>query len=309
MIEHDMSTFWHWWVVILTLANIAGIYWLIRWTSKHRPGEVAEGLETGHSWDGLSEFNNPLPRWWLYMFYLTIVFSLIYLVLYPGLGRYAGILNWTQNAQYAGEIERADARYQPIFQAMAQQSHEQLIADENAMRTGQRLYLNYCATCHGSDAGGAYGFPNLANGVWQWGSSAQEIQHVIAHGVNHAADPQTRRGQMPGFATSLDDAALNEVTHYVLQLAGRPDADARLAQAGQTRYMMFCAGCHGAEGKGMPFMGATNFTANAWVYGGSAGAVRASIAEGRMGIMPGFGDLLGEERTKVLSAYVYGLGK
>lgn len=320
MNEHDMSTFWHWWVVILTLANIAGIYWLIRWTAKKRPGEVAEGVETGHSWDGLSEFNNPLPRWWLYMFYLTIVFALIYLVLYPGLGRYSGMLGWSSgnelnatNSQYQREMDRAEGRYGPIFQAMAARSLADLAGDEQALRTGQRLYLNYCSTCHGSDAGGAYAFPNLANGVWQWVSTdaqgnpnEQELIRVIAHGINNTGNPQTRMGAMPGYSW-MDAATLDQVTHYVLQLSGRPDANPQLAAQGQ-QHFMGCIGCHGMDGRGNPMMGGPNLTENVWLYGGSFAAIRASIAEGRQGMMPGFADLIGDDRVKVLSAYVYSLG-
>ncbi len=305
MNEHDMSTFWHWWVVILTLANIAGIYWLIRWTAKKRPGEAAEGAETGHTWDGLSEFNNPLPRWWLYMFYLTIVFGLIYLVLYPGLGRFAGILGWhsgnmlnVEESQYTREMQRAEERYQPIFAAMAQRDIATLARDPDALTTGRRLYLNYCSTCHGSDAGGATGFPSLINGVWQWGGTPSAIRTSIAQG---------RQANMPGFGASLGADGVEEVAHYVLQLSGRADADAAKAEAGQARYQMFCAGCHGMDGSGMAMLGAPPLTENAWVYGGSLAAIKYTIENGRAGVMPAFEELLGEERVHVLSAYIYSL--
>lgn len=305
MMENEMSTFWHWWVVVLTLANIAGIYWLIRWTSKKRPGEVAQGAETGHSWDGLTEYNNPLPRWWLYMFYITIVFALVYLVLYPGLGRFGGLLGWhsgneldVENSQYQKEMARADARYQPVYTAWAEQDIDSLASDFDALTTGRRLYLNYCSTCHGSDAGGATGFPNLADGVWQWGGTPADIKHTLLKG---------RQANMPGFEQLLGDEGVSNVAQYVLQLAGRSDADAAMAQQGQPQYMMFCSGCHGADGKGMPMLGAPNLTANAWVYGGSVGAIETTIRQGRAGVMPAFGELLGEDRVHVLSAYVYSL--
>ncbi len=307
MIENDMSTFWHWWVVVLTLANIAGIYWLIRWTSKKRPGEVAQGAETGHSWDGLTEYNNPLPRWWLYMFYITIVFALIYLVLYPGLGRFGGLLGWhsgnelnVENSQYQKEMARADARYQPVYTAWAEQDIDSLSRDFDALTTGRRLYLNYCSTCHGSDAGGATGFPSLANGVWQWGGAPAEIKHTLLNG---------RQANMPGFEQMLGDEGVSNVAQYVLQLAGRSDADAAMAEQGQPQYMTYCSGCHGAEGKGMAMLGAPNLTANAWVYGGSVGAIETTIRQGRAGVMPAFGELLGEDRVHVLSAYVYSLDR
>jgi cytochrome c oxidase cbb3-type subunit III len=305
MNEHDMSTFWHWWVVILTLANIAGIYWLIRWTSKKRPGEAAEGAETGHSWDGLTEFNNPLPRWWLWMFYITIVFALIYLVLYPGLGRFAGVLGWhsgnmlnVEDSQYHREMQRAEDRYQPIFTAMANRDISSLARDANAVTTGRRLYLNYCSTCHGSDAGGARGFPNLADGVWQWGGTPDAIKTSIAKG---------RKANMPGFGPSLGEEGVEQVAHYVLQMSGRADADRALAEEGQQKYNMFCSGCHGADGGGMAMLGAPPLTENAWVYGGSLAAIKETIQQGRAGVMPAFQELLGEERVHVLSAYVYSL--
>lgn len=305
MNEHDMSTFWHWWVVILTLANIAGIYWLIRWTSKKRPGEAAEGAETGHSWDGLTEFNNPLPRWWLWMFYITIVFALIYLVLYPGLGRFAGILGWhsgnmlnVEDSQYHREMQRAEERYQPIFTAMADMEIASLARDADAVTTGRRLYLNYCSTCHGSDAGGARGFPSLVNGVWQWGGTPDAIKTSIAKG---------RQANMPGFGPSLGEAGVEQVAHYVLQMSGRTDADSALAEAGQPKYNMFCSGCHGADGAGMAMLGAPSLTENAWIYGGSITAIKETITQGRAGVMPAFEELLGEERVHVLSAYIYSL--
>ncbi len=305
MNEYDMSTFWHWWVVVLTLANIAGIYWLIRWTAKKRPGEVAEGSETGHSWDGLSEFNNPLPRWWLYMFYFTIVFALIYLVLYPGLGRFAGMLGWhsgnmlnVEDSQYMQERQRAEERFGPIFAAMAEQPIPVLAEDSDALATGRRLYLNYCSTCHGSDARGASGFPNLANDFWQWGGTPSAIQTSIAQG---------RQANMPGFGDSLGEEGVEEVAHYVLQLSGRPDADEARAEAGQARYQMFCAGCHGQDGGGMEMLGAPALTENVWTYGGSLAAIKHTIEQGRAGVMPGFQELLGEERVHVLSAYIYSL--
>ena len=316
MNEHDMTTFWHWWIVILTLANIAGIYWLIRWTSKKRYGEVPEGAEMGHSWDGVVELNTPLPRWWLYMFYLTIVFAIIYLLLYPGLGQFQGFLGWSsgnmlnlEDSQYIREQQRAEERYGQIFASMAERSMTSLSQDFDALTTGRRLYLNYCSTCHGSDAGGAMGFPNLRNGVWQWGGEPNAIKHTILHGINYDGSAQTRRGEMPGMGAALGDEGVENVAHYVLQLSGRPDADAEKADAGAQQYAMFCAGCHGPDGTGMTIMGAPDLTANVWTYGGSLGAIKESIAVGRKGMMPGFGAFLGEDRVHVLSAYIYSLNR
>jgi cytochrome c oxidase cbb3-type subunit III len=301
MTEHDMSTFWHWWVVVLTVANIAAIFWLIRWTSKRRPGEVAQGEVTGHVWDeNLSEYNNPLPRWWLWMFYLTIAFSVIYLVLYPGLGRFAGFLGWTSEGMYHHEVERAESRFGPIYAAYAETAVPTLAEDEDALRTGQRLFLNYCSTCHGSDARGAPGFPDLTDGQWQWGSSPEAIHQTILNG---------RRGVMPAMGAAVGEDGVEQLTHYVLSLSGRNDANVELAELGQPRFAAMCAACHGAEGKGNAALGAPDLTNNIWTYGGSAGVIARTIREGRQGEMPAFGDFLGEDRVHVLAAYVYSLSE
>ncbi|WP_018232507.1 cytochrome-c oxidase, cbb3-type subunit III [Thioalkalivibrio thiocyanodenitrificans] len=301
MTEHDMSAFWHWWVVLLTVANIAAIFWLIRWTSKRRPGEAAQGEVTGHVWDeNLSEYNNPLPRWWLWMFYLTIAFSIIYLALFPGLGRFAGFLGWTSEGRYDQEVARAESRFGPIFAAYADREVPALAQDHEALQTGQRLFLNYCSTCHGSDARGAPGFPNLTDAQWQWGGSADAIRQTIIDG---------RQAVMPALGDALGADGVQQVTHYVLSLAGRADADAALAEQGQPLFATMCAACHGTEGKGTPALGAPDLTNNIWVYGGSAGIISRTIREGRQGVMPGFGDFLGEDRAHVLAAYVYSLAE
>lgn len=299
MTEHDMSSFWHWWIIALTLLNIAGMVWLLHWTRKRRPGEVAQGQQTGHVWDGdLSEYNNPLPRWWLWMFYLTIAFALAYLVLYPGLGRFAGVLGWSSVGQFEAEVSRAEERFGPLFAAYAERPIPELATDAQALVTGQRLYLNYCSTCHGVDAQGAPGFPNLANGMWQWGATPEAIKVSILDG---------RQGIMPAMGMALGDAGTLQVAHYVLSLSGRTDADHELATQGQAGFQMMCAACHGREGEGISALGAPDLRQNVWLYGGSIGAIQKTINEGRHGIMPPFRDFLGEDRVHVLAAYIYSL--
>ncbi|MDX9766842.1 MAG: cytochrome-c oxidase, cbb3-type subunit III [Ectothiorhodospiraceae bacterium] len=297
-----MSLFWHLWVVVLTLGNIAGIYWLIRWTSKRRPGEVAEGAEMEHVWDGdLRDYNNPLPRWWLWMFYGTIVFALGYLTLFPGLGRFEGWLGWTQENQWEREVQRAEAQYGPIYANYAKQDVAALAANPEAVKTGRRLFLNYCATCHGSDARGARGFPNLTDGEWQWGGEPDTIKQTVLHG---------RQAIMPvrGLTGTLTDAEVDEVVHHVLSLSGR-DADAGKAAAGQALFMAQCMACHGPEGKGNPMLGAPDLTNDIWLYGGGVEDIRKTISQGRQGLMPNFSDFLGEERVHLLAAYVYSLSQ
>ncbi|MDD3517749.1 MAG: cytochrome-c oxidase, cbb3-type subunit III [Chromatiales bacterium] len=297
-----MSLFWHLWVVVLTLGNIAGIYWLIRWTSKRRPGEVAEGAEMEHVWDGdLRDYNNPLPRWWLWMFYGTIVFALGYLTLFPGLGRFEGWLGWTQENQWEREVQRAEAQYGPIYANYAKQDVAALAANPEAVKTGRRLFLNYCASCHGSDARGARGFPNLTDGEWQWGGEPDTIKQTVLHG---------RQAIMPvrGLTGTLTDAEVDEVVHHVLSLSGR-DADAGKAAAGQALFMAQCMACHGPEGKGNPMLGAPDLTNDIWLYGGGVEDIRKTISQGRQGLMPNFSDFLGEERVHLLAAYVYSLSQ
>lgn len=296
-----MSSFWSWFVTIVTLANILACWWLIRWTAKPREGEAAIGDTTGHTWDDgkLADLNNPMPRWWLWMFYGTIIFGLIYLALYPGLGNYQGLLGWTQENQYEREVASAEERYGPIFAAYAERPVEELIEDAEAMRVGRRLFASYCAQCHGSDAQGGIGFPNLTDGAWQWGGEPEQIMTTLMQG---------RNAVMPALGAALgDDDTIDAVVQYVMSLSGAvspPPGD-----VGQTSYQQVCAACHGPEGKGNPALGAPNLTDGVWLYGGSRGAIRHAIVQGRNGVMPGFADFLGEDRLHVLTAYVYSLSR
>lgn len=293
-----MSSFWSGYVAIITVANILACLWLIKWASKRHNNEAAEGDVTGHKWDGdLEEFNNPLPRWWLWLFYLTIVFGLVYIALYPGLGGYAGKLGWSQTEQYKEEIKQANATYDPIFEAFAKQDIASLAKDENAVKVGQRLFLNYCATCHASDAGGAKGFPNLRDKDWLWGGSASAIKTSILDG---------RMGVMPPWEAVLQTSGVENVTQYVLSMSDRQH-DAEKAAAGKTQFATFCAACHGANGKGNQALGAPDLTDKTWLYGGSTGAIAQSIAKGRTGVMPAHRGFLGENKSHVLAAYIYSL--
>jgi cytochrome c oxidase cbb3-type subunit 3 len=294
------SDFWSWWIIVLTLGNIAFCWWLIVWTTKKRSGEAATGDVTGHTWDeSLQEYNNPLPRWWLWMFYITMIFGVIYLLLYPGLGKFPGLLGWTGSGQYEREMERAEALYGPIFAAYASRDIEDLARDAEAVQVGQRLFTNYCATCHGADAGGGIGFPSLRNDDWLWGGTPAAIKTSILDG---------RMGIMPPWQAALGDQGVDEVTAYVLALNGRA-ADPRMAEAGQVHFQTMCAACHMPDGSGQHALGAPNLTNNIWLYGGSPGAIRQSIAQGRRGNMPAHRDFLGEDKAHVLAAYIYSLSQ
>ncbi len=293
-----MSNFLHWFVIIISVGSFLGCVWLIWWSSRPRKGEAAMGEETGHVWDGdLAEYNNPLPRWWLWLFYISIVVGLGYMVFYPALGNFAGSGNWTQLKQYEEEMQRADEKYGAIFSEYAKQPIEKLAADTTAMKTGQRLFINNCSTCHGSDAGGAIGFPSLKDRDWLYGSSPEIIKTSILGG---------RNGNMPPMAAALGgEQGVDEVAHYVMSLSGAP-ADTDKARAGKSKFVV-CAGCHGLEGKGNQAIGAPNLTDDIWLYRGSIGAIKKAINEGRVGVMPAQKDILGDQKVHLIAAYVYSL--
>ncbi|MGB0713473.1 MAG: cytochrome-c oxidase, cbb3-type subunit III [Gammaproteobacteria bacterium] len=288
------------WVILIgTIGGILGMAFLAASNSSAAP-QAKEGESMGHVWDEtLEELNNPLPRWWLMMFYITIVFGVIYLALYPGLATYAGVLGWSSKGQYETEIEAADANYAPLFDNYLKQDPQALAANADAMRTGERLFVNYCSVCHGSDARGAKGFPNLRDSDWLYGGSAAQIKHSILLG---------RNGVMPAWGGPLGgEKGVDEMTHYVMSLSGR-EVDEAKAAAAKPKFAM-CAGCHGADGKGNPALGAPNLTDNVWLYGGSPKAIAKSIAEGRQGKMPAHKEFLGEAKSHVLAAYVYSLSQ
>jgi cytochrome c oxidase cbb3-type subunit 3 len=252
----------------------------------------------GHGWDGdLEELNNPLPRWWLNLFYLTLVFGLVYLLLYPGLGVYQGLLGWSQTGEYEREVAAADARFNPLYEKYRGEDLRVLAADREAMKTGERLYMNYCTGCHGSDARGAPGFPNLRDADWQWGGAPAAIKASILDG---------RSGVMPPWGAALGPEGVLNVAEHVLSLSGRK-VNADTAAAGREKYKQLCVACHGADGKGNPALGAPNLTDPIWLYGGSQRAVMESIEKGRSGRMPAHREFLGEARVHLIAAYVYSL--
>jgi cytochrome c oxidase cbb3-type subunit 3 len=289
-------------ISVPTLVNIAAVLWLLWWTSRRR-GEAgkadhAPAETTGHVWDGdLTEYNKPLPRWWLGLFIATVIFGLVYLALYPGLGNYAGAKRWTQEGQHRAQSEKADALLARALAPFENASIETLMQDPDAIRRGRNVFLNNCAGCHGSDGRGAPGFPNLADDDWLWGNAPETVLASIQQG---------RMGVMPAWAPVLGAAGVEDTLAYVMSLSGRKLPAGNVA-AGKQRFAEVCSACHGADGRGNPLLGAPNLTDNVWLYGGSVAAVRDSIAKGRQGQMPAHGDLLGETRTKLLAAYVLSL--
>jgi len=296
-----MSSFWSNYIIILTTLNVVGCLWLIRWASKKRPGDVKEGEVMGHVWDdNLAELNNPMPRWWLWMFYISIIFAVGYTFLYPALGNIKGSLNWSQTAQYDEEIAQANKKYGPLFAKYAATPIADLAKDQKANAMGQRLFLTYCSTCHGSDAKGARGFPNLTDKDWLYGDAPEVIKTSILNG---------RGGVMPAMGAALGGAkGVDEVANYVMSLSGRK-VDAVKAKAGKAKFATMCAACHQASGKGNMAIGSANLTDNIWLYGGSAGVIKQTITNGRNGHMPAHKNFLGEDKVHLLAAYVYSLSQ
>ncbi len=286
-------------IVVLTLANIAGALWLLWWT-RRSPGETASGgATTGHVWDeDLRELNNPLPRWWLWLFIITVVFGGAYLTLYPGLGEYRGTLGWSARAEHDAEARANAARIERTLAPYAPRAVGDLAQDAAALNVGRNLFLNNCAACHGSDGGGAPGFPNLTDTDWLWGGEPEMVVATISNG---------RIGVMPAWGEVLGPRGVDDVLAYVFSLHGRtlPSGDAR---TGAVKFAELCAACHGGDGRGMVALGAPNLTDGIWLHGGAVATVRQTIEKGRMGAMPAHAPRLGETRVKLLAAYVLSLG-
>ena len=287
-------------IIVFTAANIAGCLWLLWWT-RRSPGEGASTEHTtGHVWDeDLRELNNPLPRWWLWLFIITVVFGVVYFVLYPGLGTWKGTLNWTSRTEHEAQSQINAARIEQTLAPYASRSVQELTANASALNIGRNLFLNNCATCHGSDGGGAPGFPNLGDNDWLYGGDADTVVASISNG---------RTGVMPPWGEVLGARGVEDMLSYVLSLSGRK-LEAGDPRAGGAKYAELCAACHGPDAHGNPAMGAPNLTDAVWLHGGSLAAVRESIDKGRNGAMPAHVARLGETRIKLLAAYVLSLGR
>ena len=292
-----MTSFWSGWIIILTTACLVLTTWLL---FAHRSKKQDNTDQTtGHSYDGIVEYDNPLPAWWFYMFVGTIIFSIIYLAAYPGMGSYKGFLNWTATGQYESEVQKAKETYGPIFAKFASMPIEEVAKDPQALKMGQRIFANNCAVCHGSDASGGQGYPNLTDADWLYGGNPETIKMSITSG---------RTGMMPakGVKPDMTDQEVNDVVQYVLTLSGR-GKDEEASKRGQALFQVACMACHGPEGKGNQMLGAPNLTDNVWLYGGSPLRIKESIIKGRMGKMPAHQELLSSDKIHILSAYIYSL--
>ena len=293
------SDFWSYYVAVITVVSIVACA-VPLWPkgSRRAPGQQAGTM--GHVWDeSLEEYNNPLPNWWRWLYYITIVFGLVYLLLYPGLGKFAGTYKWTSTGQYESEQARAAERYGPLFAKFSSMDIPAVAGDPQAREIGQRLFLNYCAQCHASDAHGSRGFPNLADNDWLYGGDPATIKATIVNG---------RNGIMPPLGPVLGDKGVKDTAHYVLALSGLTH-DSLLAAKGKELFAANCVACHGADGKGNAALGAPNLTDKVWLYGGGETTIAETIRAGRNNKMPAWGDFLGDAKAHVLAAYVWGLSQ
>ena len=296
-----LSSFWNWYVIIITILTILACFWILQWTKgiSNRDEDGGTGT-TGHVWDeDLVELNNPLPRWWLQLFYITIGFSLLYMALFGGMGNIAGVLGWSQAGQYEAEVQAANTAQEAIYVRYRELDNHALINDPEANATGQRLYANSCAMCHGSDARGARGFPNLTDNDWLYGDSFDTILQSISNG---------RTGAMPVMVGALDDKAIDELVVFIQSISAQK-ADDAMAAAGKKNFDMLCAACHGADGGGNQALGAARLNDDIWLYGGEPETIRKTIIEGRNGNMPAHKDLLSEDRRRLVAAYILSLSK
>jgi cytochrome c oxidase cbb3-type subunit III len=292
-----MSGAWSIYVILLTLLTVGGSVWLLAMTAK-KPSVQKEAETTGHVWDGdLAEYNNPLPRWWLWLFVGSVVFAAIYLVLYPGFGANSGTLGWSSAGQLRAEQQKYDEIARQTYAKYAALSVADLARNPEAVNLGRNIFANNCAACHGTDARGAVGFPNLTDASWQWGGEADQIYTTILNG---------RIAAMPSWSAVLGVEGTPQVVAYVRSLSGLGH-NAAEAAAGKPRYEQICVACHGVDGKGNIALGAPDLTDTAWLYGSSEKVITETLTKGRNGQMPAHAPLLGADAVKIVAGYVYSL--
>jgi cytochrome c oxidase cbb3-type subunit 3 len=298
-----MNSAWSWFVIAFTVLNLFGIAWLLWWTAKRRPGDP-KPEDTSHYWDGdITEYNKPMPRWWINGFFLAIAFGIGYLLWYGGLGTYAGFGKWSSQGEHALDKAAADARLEETFAAYRDKPLPELARNPQAMELGRSIFANTCATCHGSSAKGATGYPNLTDDIWHWGGSPERVLQTVLDG---------REGVMPPWGTVLTGMGGENAVDYVIAYvrALKDPALVRnnyMAAQGKQLYDGVCVACHGVDGKGNPEMGAPDLTDDYWLYGDGSAALRKTIVDGRHGTMPAHRALLGETRARLVAAWVWSL--
>lgn len=292
-----INSFWSFYVMGITVFAVAACF-LLLWFSGKAKAHTAQDNTTGHVWDeDLREMNNPLPRWWVGLFLITLVFAVIYFALYPGLGGFGGKFGWSSAGQYQAEVEKGNQETAPLYAKFAAMPVEDVAKDKQAHAIGERLFMNNCSQCHGSDAHGSKGFPNLTDNDWLYGGTPEAITETITNG---------RIGVMPPMAAAVGSADdVKNVANYVLSLSGSPHDSVR-ANLGKAKFAA-CAACHGADGKGNQAIGAPNLTDNIWLHGYGENAIIERINNGKTNQMPAQGAKFSPEQIKVLAAYVWGL--
>jgi cytochrome c oxidase cbb3-type subunit III len=290
------SGFWSLFVAGVTVVSIVACALLLQSLSRRKVASDPD--KTGHVWDeDLDEYNNPLPRWWIGLFWITIVFSVGYLWVYPGLGTYEGSFKWTSTGEYTQEVKVAEDKYGPLYTRFAATDLKRLAADPEARMVGQKLFVTYCSQCHASDARGGRGFPNLTDNDWLYGGEPETIKASIMEG---------RAGAMPAMGKAIGEANVKDVANFVRSLSGLAH-DAAAAERGKPIFMVSCAACHGLDAKGNKAIGSANLTDNVWLHGSSEAIIMETITNGRTDVMPAHKEFLGEARSHILAAYVYGL--
>jgi len=292
-----VSDFWNLYVIVIVLGSIlaCAVLLIVQGKATFTPGKTM-----GHVWDEtLEEYNNPMPKWWSWLFVITVVFALVYLALYPGLGNFKGMLGWTSTGQHKAEVDKMDATVKPLFDKYLAMDLKAVAADKQAMEMGKRLYLTYCMQCHGADARGAKGFPNLTDGDWLYGGEPEQVKETIANG---------RQGMMPAHA-HLGADSIKDLANYVRSLSGLPNDSVRSAKGKEAFTSAGCVGCHGPEAKGTQAIGAPNLTDKVWLYGSSEATIVETITNGRQNKMPAWKEFLGDAKVHLLAAYVLSLGQ
>ena len=298
-----MSMGWTWYVIALVALNIFGCVWLLWWTARRKPGDP-KPEDTLHTWDGdIREYNKPLPRWWINLFYLTIIFAIGYIFWYGGLGNIPGYSGWSSQKEHAAEKAVEDAKLEQTFKPYAGKSIDVLAKDPKALALGRSIFGNTCATCHGSSGQGATGYPNLTDDIWHWGGSPDKVLETVLDG---------REGVMPEWGTVLTGMGGPEAVDYTIAYVRTLSAPETLqnnfmAAQGKKLYEGVCVACHGIDGKGNQDLGAPDLSDAYWMYGSSRESLRKTISEGRHGSMPAHRDLLGETRVRLVAAYVWSL--
>ena len=299
-----MSTGWSWYVIVLVALNIGGCAWLLWWTAKRRPGDP-KPEDTSHYWDGdITEYNKPMPRWWINGFFLSIAFGLAYLTWFGGWGDFKGLSGWSSQAQYAKDKALADAQLDKTYAQYAGKPIDVIAQDPRARKLGQAIFANTCATCHGSSAHGAIGYPNLTDDIWNWGGTPDDVLTSIQGG---------RQGVMAPWGSVLEGTGGPNAVAYVIayvRTLSQPNANLQndfMASQGKKLFEGVCVSCHGPDGKGNIQLGAPNLTDNYWMYGDSTASLQDTIRNGRHGVMPAHEELLGDTRTRLVGAYVWSL--